>query len=71
MNENDMIQETKSKFSKKYAIYNMASYTREYDGNIEILGLINDPNYDMKNFQGREMLFPKKWATLAVYPTFI
>lgn len=68
MNEKQMMQETKSKYSDKYVIYEMSTYHREYDNSIEVLAQINDPTYDMSDFQGREMLFPKKWVTLQVYP---
>lgn len=40
---------------------------REYDNKIELIGLVDDPNYDIKDFQGREMIFPKKWITLGVF----
>ena len=46
--------------------YRYDAYLREYDSQVEILGLVDDPNYDMKDFEGREMLFPKKWVTLGV-----
>ena len=39
---------------------------REYDDMIEIIGWTQDPNYNMKDFQGREMLFPKRWITIGV-----
>ena len=41
-------------------------FLREFDNQVEIVGLVDDPNYDMKDFQGREMLFPKKWITIGV-----
>jgi 5'(3')-deoxyribonucleotidase len=41
-------------------------FYRDYDNQIELIGLIDDPNYDMNDFSGREMLFPKKWVTLTV-----
>lgn len=39
---------------------------REFDNKIELIGLVQDPNYDMKDFEGREMLFPKRWVTLDI-----
>lgn len=39
---------------------------REFDNKIELIGLVQDPTYDMKDFEGREMLFPKRWVTLDV-----
>lgn len=41
---------------------------RDYDNSVEILGYVPDPNYDMKDFVGREMLFPKRWVTIGVLP---
>ena len=41
-------------------------FYRDYDKQIEVLGLVNDPTQDIRDFYGREMLFPKKWVTLAV-----
>ena len=29
-------------------------YLREYDGNVEVIGWMQDPTADMKNFQGRD-----------------
>ena len=39
---------------------------RDFDNSVEVIGLIQDPNYEMKEFQGREMLFPKRWITIGV-----
>ena len=39
---------------------------REFDNKVELLGLVDDPTYDINDFRGREMLFPKKWVTLSV-----
>jgi len=41
-------------------------YLREFDNKVELLGFVQDPNYNMNDFRGREMLFPKRWITLAV-----
>jgi hypothetical protein len=41
-------------------------FLREYDNKVEVLGLVDDPSFDMRDFQGREMLFPKRWATIGV-----
>ena len=49
--------------TKSYA-YDL--FLREYDNMVEVVGLVDDPTYDIKDFQGREMLFPKKWVTLEV-----
>jgi hypothetical protein len=40
---------------------------REYDKQVELIGWVQDPTVDMKEFEGREMLFPKRWVTLAVF----
>jgi hypothetical protein len=61
--------------AKKLAIqHNMISAERydlsyrEYDDMVEVIGWVQDPNYNMSDFQGREMLFPKRWLTLGVLP---
>jgi len=43
-------------------------FLREFDEQVEFLGWVQDPNYDMKDFEGREMLFPKRWVTIGVLP---
>lgn len=43
-------------------------FLRDYDNMVELVGLVEDPNYNMNDFRGREMLFPKKWVTLEVLP---
>lgn len=40
---------------------------RDYDNMVEVIGFVPDPNYDIKDFVGREMLFPKRWITLGVF----
>lgn len=65
-----MIQE----LAKKMAIENKLPradrydlFLREYDNMVELIGLVPDPNYNMDDFRGREMLFPKRWLTLGVF----
>lgn len=41
-------------------------FLRDFDNSVEVLGFIQDPNYDMKDFEGKEMLFPKRWVTIGV-----
>lgn len=41
---------------------------RDYDNMVEVIGWMQDPTSDMKDFQGREMLFPKRWVTIGVLP---
>ena len=43
-------------------------FLREFDNMVEVIGWMQDPTYDMKDFQGREMLFPKRWVTIGVLP---
>lgn len=43
-------------------------FLREFDNQVEVIGWVQDPNYDMKDFEGREMLFPKRWVTIGVVP---
>lgn len=40
---------------------------REFDNKVELIGFVPDPNYNMEDFRGREMLFPKRWLTLGVF----
>jgi hypothetical protein len=42
-------------------------FLREFDNKVELVGLVQDPTLNMNDFRGREMLFPKRWVTLAVY----
>jgi hypothetical protein len=46
--------------------YNL--FLREFDNKVEVLGLVPDPTLDMRDFTGREMLFPKRWVTIGVLP---
>lgn len=39
-------------------------FLREFDNVVEVLGFVPDPNVDMRDYQGREMLFPKRWVTI-------
>ncbi len=43
-------------------------FLRDYDNMVEVVGWMQDPTYDMKDFQDREMLFPKRWVTIGVLP---
>jgi len=43
-------------------------FLREFDDMVEVIGWMQDPTSDMRNFQGREMLFPKRWVTIGVLP---
>jgi hypothetical protein len=45
--------------------YNL--WLREFDNMVELVGLVPDPNYDMRDFVGKEMMFPKRWVTLDVF----
>jgi len=61
------------KLAKKLAAQNKLTrayqydlFYREFDNMVELVGLIDDPTQSMNDFQGREMLFPKKWVTLQV-----
>jgi hypothetical protein len=39
---------------------------RDFDDRVEVIGWMQDPTYNMNDFQGREMLFPKRWVTIGV-----
>jgi len=57
------IAEKNGSYTKAYK-YDL--FLRDYDNKIELLGLVDDPTYNLADFRGREMLFPKKWVTLDV-----
>lgn len=60
--KSNIIENLKKKFTfSEYYFFN-----REYDDSVEVLGKVDDPNYDIRDFEGREFLFPKKWVTLEV-----
>ena len=58
------LAETNPKLAKAYK-YDLV--LRDFDNKVELIGLVDDPTYDIADFRGREMLFPKKWVTLDVY----
>lgn len=41
-------------------------FLREFDKKVEVLGLVQDPTINLKDFEGREMLVPKRWVTIGV-----
>jgi hypothetical protein len=43
-------------------------FLREFDDMIEVIGWVKDPTYDMNDFRGRELLFPKRWVTIGIIP---
>lgn len=62
-------QEIAKKLAVEYKMPRAERYDlflREFDNNVEVLGFVQDPNYNMKDFEGREMLFPKRWVTIGV-----
>lgn len=67
------MSEENKKVAKKLAIkhklpraYQYDLFLREYDNKVEVVGLVDDPTYNLSDFSGRESLFPKKWVTLKV-----
>lgn len=68
-----MIEDAK-KLAKKLAVkhklaraYMYDLFERDFDNKVELIGLVDDPTHNIKDFAGREMLFPKKWVTLQVF----
>lgn len=43
-------------------------FLRDFDNTVEVVGYVSDPNCDMREFQGRELLFPKRWVTIGTLP---
>lgn len=41
-------------------------YLRDFDNMVEVLGWMRDPSADLRDYEGREMLFPKRWVTIGV-----
>ena len=64
---NEVIKKLLGDITKLPKAYKYDLFYREYDDMVELIGLVDDPTYDMKDFVGREMLFPKRWLTLDVY----
>lgn len=42
-------------------------FLRNFDNKVEVIGWVQDPTVNMKEYEGREMLFPKRWVTLGVF----
>lgn len=64
------IRELAKKFAVDFKLPRAEKYDmvlREYDNMVEVIGLVPDPNYDMRDFEGREMLFPKRWITIGIF----
>ena len=57
------IAETNPKYPKAYK-YDVV--LREFDNMVELIGLVDDPTYNIADFRGREMLFPKRWVAIGV-----
>jgi hypothetical protein len=55
--------ENKMPRAEKYDLF-----LREFDNMVEVVGWMHDPTYNMNDFNGREMLFPKRWITIGVLP---
>ena len=65
------IREIAKKLAVEYKMPKAEKYglaLREFDKMVEVLGFVQDPNYNMADFEGREMLFPKRWVTIGVLP---
>lgn len=63
-------QHIASKLAEKYKLpkaYKYDLFLREFDSKVELVGLVNDPTYNINDFQGREMLFPKRWIAIQVF----
>ena len=65
------IREVAKKLAVEYKMPKAERYSlalRSFDGMVEVIGFMQDPNYNMADFEGREMLFPKRWVTIGVLP---
>jgi hypothetical protein len=62
-------QEIAKKIAVEYKMPRAERYDlflRDFDNKVEVLGYVQDPNYSMNEFEGKEMLFPKRWVTIGV-----
>jgi hypothetical protein len=62
-------QEIAKKIAVEYKMPRAERYDlflRDFDNKVEVLGYVQDPNYNMRDFEGKEMLFPKRWVTICV-----
>jgi hypothetical protein len=64
MNTQELAKKIASTLPKFTKAYRYDLYYREYDDMVELIAFVDDPNYDMKDFEGKEMLFPRKWVTI-------
>jgi hypothetical protein len=65
MNTNKLAKQLAEQFKLPRA-YKYDLFLRHYDNMVELVGLVDDPTVDLKTFEGREMLQPKRWVTLDV-----
>lgn len=71
MKETMNIRELAKKLAVEYKLPRADRYDlflREFDGQVEVLGWVQDPTANMNDYRGREMLFPKRWVTIGVLP---
>jgi hypothetical protein len=41
-------------------------FLREFDNMVEVVGWMQDPTINPREFENREMLIPKRWVTIGV-----
>ena len=41
-------------------------FLREFDNMVEVIGWMQDPTINPREFENREMLIPKRWVTIGV-----
>ena len=66
------IRDVAKKLAVQYKMPKAEKYDlayREYDDMVEVIGWMQDPTMNMNYFQGREMLFRKRWVTIGVLPS--
>jgi hypothetical protein len=65
------IREIAKRLAVEYKLPKAEKYDlayRDFDDMVEVIGWMQDPTLSMNDFQGREMLFPKRWVTIGVLP---
>ena len=66
------LREIAKKLAVEYKLPRAEKYDlayRDFDDMVEVIGWMQDPTYNMNDFEGREMLFPKRWVTIGVLPS--
>ncbi len=56
-----LVVENKLPHADRYELF-----LRDFDNMVEVVGWMQDPTINVREFQNREMLIPKRWVTIGV-----